>query len=263
MSAGELYLGRVMHRRLRPRIHQLQYRIFSLLLDLDEIHHLDRTLRFFSRGRLNFLSFHDHDHGDGSATPLRDQVIANLRRAGISQVGKVRLLAMPRLLGFVFNPLSVYYCEHPEGGLAAILYEVHNTFGERHTYVLPVDDDSGEIRQDIAKRFHVSPFLPMDLHYFFRVKLPGDDLMVAMSVADDNGPILTAIHSARRRPLTDKAILRAVAAHPLMTLKVVAGILWEAAKLRAKGIAVNRHPGPPKSSVTVRTVRCPRRIRAA
>lgn len=240
MSAGELFIGRVMHRRLRPRMHHLRYQIFSLLFDLDEINRLDRDLRFFSHQRFNLLSFHDCDHGDGSDVSLRDQAVALLKSAGIFRVGRIRLLAMPRVLGFMFNPLSVYFCDDPEGALAAILYEVHNTFGDRHTYILPVEDRGATVTQAVAKSFHVSPFLPMDLAYSFRVTPPGDALKVAICVADGNGPILTAVHSAKCRKLSDGSILRTVAAHPLIGLKVVAAILWEAARLMVKGVSV--HP---------------------
>lgn len=255
MTANALYMGHVMHRRLRPSVHQLRYRIFSLLLDLDELDELDCRLRFFSRGRFNLLSFHDRDHGDGSTTPLREQALAHLQNAGVAEVGRIRLLAMPRVLGFVFNPLSVYFCERQDGGLAAILYEVHNTFKERHIYVLPVEDGARPIGQDVAKRFYVSPFLPMSLHYVFRVRPPAADVRIAIAVVDCEGPILTAVHSARALPLSDVWILRAVASLPLMTFKVVAGILWEAGKLKFKGVAIHPHPRSPAGSATIREAR--------
>ena len=258
MTSSAIYAGQVMHRRLRPRMHQLKYRIFSLLLDLDELEALDGRLRFFSRARFNLLAFYDRDHGDGSAMPLRDQALAQLRRAGIELIGRIRLLAMPRLLGFVFNPLSIYFCDSPNGTLAAILYEVHNTFGQRHCYVLPVDSPGGTIRQEIGKRFHVSPFLPMNLDYAFRVKPPADAMLVAISVSDENGPILAAVHSAWHRPLTDAMILRTVAASPMMTLKVVAGILWDAARLALKGVKMHPRPVAPGHGITARSVRSER-----
>jgi len=133
-----LYVGSVMHRRLRPRRHRLRYRVFWMLLDLDEIERLPRVLRLFSHNRFNAVSFHDADHGDGSATPLRAQVERHLAAAGIALGGgAIRLLCMPRILGYGFNPLSVYFCYQRSGLLAAILYEVHNTFGERHSYLIP------------------------------------------------------------------------------------------------------------------------------
>jgi DUF1365 family protein len=242
MTESALFAGHVMHRRLRPKMHLLRYRIFSLLLDLSELDKLDRELRFFSRGRFNLVSFYDRDHGDGSSKPLRDQVLACLARAGIDEVGRIRLFAMPRLLGFVFNPLTVYFCDAPGGDLVAILYEVHNTFGERHTYVFAVENPAIPIRHGAEKQFYVSPFLPMNLRYDFRLRPPGEDLQVAITVANSAGTVLTAVHWANRKPISDSSILRAATSHPLMTLKVAAGIFWEAGKLLAKRVKIHRRP---------------------
>jgi DUF1365 family protein len=250
-----LYIGHVMHRRLRPRAHRLRYRIFSLLLDLDEID--DLGLRLFSRGRFNLFAFHDRDYGDGSAMPLRSQVERHLATAGIAaDGGAIRLLTMPRILGFAFNPLSVYFCHRRDGGLAATLYEVNNTFGERHSYLLPADAGDGPIRQSCAKAFHVSPFLAMDLDYTFRTAVPAQRLGIAITASDAAGPILSAVHSAGRRALTDAALVRAFITHPLLTIKVVGGILWEALKLWGKRIPVHRHPPPPSLPVTIGTAPC-------
>ena len=237
-----LYVGQVMHRRLRPKAHRLRYRIYSLLLDLDEIDALAGRLRLFSRGRFNLFSFHDRDYGDGTGQPLRAQVERHMRAAGIvPDGGAIRLLTMPRVLGFAFNPLNVWFCHDRGGVLRAILYEVNNTFGQRHHYLLPVA--AGRVvRQDSAKAFHVSPFLAMDLLYSFRVLPPDAEMMVAITVADADGPLLAAVHRATRRALSDAALLRVFCTHPLVTLKVVGGILWEAARLWAKGVPVYPRP---------------------
>lgn len=251
MTHSALYAGRVMHRRLRPRRHQLRYRIFSLWLDLDELDELDRSLRLFSRNRFNLIAFHDRDHGDGSRESLRDQVERHVRAAGLTDaVGAIELLAMPRVLGFVFNPISLYFCRGLDGALIAILYEVSNTFGERHTYVMPVTGEASVVRQDCAKRFHVSPFLPMNLHYTFRVRAPEDDLLVAIGVHDPQGPILVAVQTGKRLALSDATLARIMLTHPLMTWKVVAGIVWEAARLWVKRVPVYRHVGPPTHSAS-------------
>jgi len=244
MTASALYIGNVMHRRLRPRAHHLRYRIWSLLLDLGEIDALAGRLRLFSRNRFNLLSFHDRDHGDGSATPLRAQAEALLAEAGQDfALGAVRLLAMPRVLGFGFNPLTVWYCHDQAGALRALIHEVHNTFGERHAYVLPVSTDGDDVRQHCAKRFHVSPFLPMAMDYEFRLAPPGERLAITITASDEAGTVLTAVHTARARPMTDRELARAFLTHPLLTVKVVAGILWEAARLVAKRVPVFTHPG--------------------
>jgi len=252
MIASGLYVGQVMHRRLRPRVHRLRYRLFSLLLDLDEVDDLARRLRLFSRGRFNLFAFHDRDHGVGTAEPLRAQVERHLRAAGIApDGGAIRLLTMPRILGYAFNPLSVYFCHRRDGALTAILYEVNNTFGQRHSYLLPVaEGDISLIRQATPKRFHVSPFMGMDMDYAFRVVPPGQRLAITIVGSDAEGPIITAALATTRRPLTDTALARAFVSHPLLTLKVVAAIGWEALKLWRKRVPVHRLPPPPDHAVT-------------
>src|SRR5262245_25752722 len=126
-----------MHRRIKPKPHKLRYRVFWALLDLDELPALSRRLRLFSFERFNLFGFYTADHGDGSDISLRDQAEKHLADAGIDlDGGAIKLLCMPRILGFVFNPISVYYCYRRDGGLAALIYEVHNTFGQRHSYLI-------------------------------------------------------------------------------------------------------------------------------
>ena len=250
--ASALYVGEVMHRRARPRVHRLRYRLFSLLLDLDEIDGIAARLRLFSRNRFNLFSFHDRDYAGGSPEPLRAQIERYLAAAGLDLGGgPIRVLTMPRILGFAFNPLSVWFCHDPGGALRAILYEVNNTFGERHGYLLPVEPGAAIIRQTCAKAFHVSPFMAMDMRYAFRVIPPADRLAIAITGSDAQGPLIAAVHTAARRPLTDAALLRAFATHPLLPAKVVGGILWEALKLWAKRVPIHRRPAPPSHSITM------------
>jgi DUF1365 family protein len=255
-EASALYVGHVMHRRLRPCVHRLRYRIFSLLLDLDEIDTLAVRLTLFSRNRFNLFAFHDRDYAGGAAEPLRVQVERHLIAAGLApDGGAIHLLTMPRILGFAFNPLSVYFCFGVDGALRAILYEVHNTFGERHIYLLPVEGEGRAIRQGCAKVFHVSPFMPMNMSYVFRVTPPAETLSIAITGSDADGAIITAIHSARRRSLTDGTLLHAFFTHPLLTWKVVGGILWEAAKLWLIGVPVHGRPAPSPRAVTIEKAR--------
>lgn len=243
-----------MHRRLRPKTHQLNYRVFWLLLDLAEIDDLDRGLRLFSRNRFNLLSFHDADYGDGSGV-LRPQVETWMERAGIDlDGGPIRLLTMPRVLGYVFNPISLYYCHHADGRLAAMVYEVTSTFGVRHAYVIPVpaeDQTSGLIRQGAAKALYVSPFMGMEMDYRFRGHAPAERLDMTIDGLDHDGVLITAAMSAELQILDDRHITVATATIPLMTFKVVAAIHYEALKLWLKGVRLTRQPPRAKTSVTI------------
>lgn len=239
-AANGIYTGLVRHERLRPRVHGLSYRVFCLLLDLDELPALDRSLRLFGFNRWGLLSFREADHGDGG--PLRQWVEAQLQSAGISADGPIRVLCYPRMLGYVFNPLTVYFCHRADGALAGIVYEVHNTHGERHAYVLPTANDTdGRVRHSCAKTFFVSPFMPMDCTYDFSILPPAERVQIAISESDGEGQLLTASFTGRHEPLTDKGLFKALLAHPLMTLKVTIGIHWEALRLLAKGLRIYKH----------------------
>lgn len=250
--AGAVYAGPVMHRRMRPRAHRLRYRIFMLLLDLDRIDEAAAGCRLFSRNRFNLLSFHDRDHGDGTGAPLRAQIEGHLRDAGLKDTAaSIRLLTMPRVLGYVFNPISVYFCHRGDGTLGAILYEVSNTFGERHGYLMPAAvAEDGRVHQRCGKVLHVSPFIAMDVGYEFRVAPPGDRVGIAIAEHDGEGLLLTASFDGQRRPLDDRELLRAFVTHPLLTLKVIGGIHFEALRLWIKGVPLTERPPAPDRAVT-------------
>ena len=251
--ASGLYAGLVVHQRLRPRRHRLRYRIFQVLLDLDELPALDRGLRGFGHNRPALVGFHDRDHGPGEDRPLRPHVEAQLARAGIvPDGGRILILCMPRVLGQAFNPLTLYFCHRRAGALAAILYEVNNTFGQRHSYLIPVEPaPDGIVRQACDKAFHVSPLQAMAMRYDFTVRPPTEDLFVAVRSSDAEGPMLHAAFTARRSELTDAAILRAVLGAPLLMLKVLAAIHWEALRTRLKGARLHGRPPLPQEAVTV------------
>jgi DUF1365 family protein len=237
MAASALYEGWVMHRRLSPRHHAFRYRVFSLLLDLDELEQLDVQLLRWNRAGI--FSFHDRDHGDGR--PLRVWLDSLLTREGIAANGPRRVLCYPRLFGYVFNPLSVWFCYTRDERLAAIVYEVHNTCGERHAYVLRAGNDDAVVRQQAAKAFYVSPFLSMDCAYNFKIKPPGNDVLIAVNETERGEPILTATFHGRRKPLTDATLAAMLLRHPLMTFKIVAAIHYEAIRLMWKGVARHAH----------------------
>ena len=243
-DCSALYVGEVVHQRSRDFAHRLRYRLWMVLVDLDELPSMQDRLRLLRR-RFGPITLRTSDHGDRSGRPLRVQIEEHLAAAGIDTGGgAIRLLTMPRILGYGFNPISVFFCHRPDGTLAALLYEVTNTFRERHSYlVATADAENGAVRQTAEKRFFVSPFMDRDLTYDFTVRPPGDAVSVVVSVRRGETPILTAGFSGARRPLTDAQLLRAFVTHPLLTWKVTAGIHWEALKMMLKG-ARYRHRGP-------------------
>ncbi len=249
-----LYAGAVTHQRFAPRRHRLRYGMFQVLFDLDETPLLARRLRLFSHNAFNLVSFQDRDHGDGRQGPLRGWVEETLERAGAPiNGGRILLLCMPRILGHVFNPLSIYFCHHRDGALAAMLYEVNNTFGERHSYLIPVRDPANDpIRQSCAKAFHVSPFMDMAMTYDFQITYPGETLVTTIHGKDSSGaPVIAAAFVGARKDLTDATLARALVTHPLLTLKVVIAIHLEAAKLLFKGLRLRPHPPAPNEAVSV------------
>lgn len=246
--AGALYVGDVMHARMKPFAHRFSYRVWSLLVDVDRVDTAFAGLRWLSRNRFNLVSFHDSDHGAGAARALRPYLDDLLASAGVERPVSIELLCYPRVLGFTFNPIAVYYCRGASGALTALVYEVRNTFGERHTYVCPVSPDEASaagVRQSREKLFFVSPFLGFGLTYRFRLTDPGETLKLRILETDADGPVLAATFSGERRPLTDRDVLAAAWRVPLLGLKVVASIHWEALKLWLKGAKLVARPAPP------------------
>ena len=256
MPQNCLYFGNVMHARLRPFRHRFAYGVFSMLVDLAALPELDRGSRLFGHNRARPFSFHDSDHGARDGSPTLDWVRARLAEAGLAQAGaRVFALCFPRILGYVFNPLTIYWCHDRDGRLRAVLYEVKNTFGDQHGYLVPVDPDrapGAPIEQRADKGFYVSPFIGMASTYRFRLNEPGEALSVLIRQSVPEGPILVATLDGRRRPLSDAGLLRMFVAHPLMTVKVFGAIHWEAARLWLKGARFHRWRAPPETDVTIR-----------
>lgn len=250
-----LYIGEVIHQRFAPRPHRLSYHIFQVLIDLDCV---PRT-RFLSHNRFNLFSFYDRDHGPNqgdTAGSLHDRMVEMLREKSLYTDGdRLWLLTMPRVLGFVFNPISLYFLQSPEGPLKAVVYEVNNTFGDRHSYVLPVKTDTRHIRQHSDKRLHVSPFMDTrDMAYDFDLTAPGEAFALKIRLrhhaAEGVRDMLFAGFTAKRMPISDKGLWKLFWAMPLMTLKVVAGIHWEALQIWVKGISLRPKPPTEKSSIS-------------
>ena len=271
-AASALYVGEVVHQRSRTFDHRLRYRVWMVLVDLDALDGLQSRLRLLGRGRFGLITLRATDHGDRSDRPLRAQVEGHLAEAGIDIAGgPIRLLTMPRILGYGFNPISVFFCHTPDGALAALLYEVTNTFHERHSYLVAVPsppppgggrapeavEGAGPalIRQTVDKQLFVSPFMDRDLTYDFTVRPPGEAVSVVVAVRRGETPILTASFAGQRRPLTDGQLLRAFLTHPLLTWKVTWGIHWEAAKMMFKGARYRHRGAPPEQPVTEGSVR--------
>lgn len=248
-----LYRGVVVHQRLRPRRHRLHYTLTWILLDLDELPTLHRSLRLFSYNAANLLGFRDRDHFEGGRHSPRAQVEAALSAAGLApDGGPIRVLCMPRVLGSVFNPISVWFCYRRDRTLLAMLYEVNNTFGQRHSYLIPVTDPAAPtIRQRCEKQFYVSPFMPMAMTYDFQVSAPAETATVIVDASDAGGKMIATSFTGRRVPLTDAALIGVVLRHGVLAAKVLVAIHWEAMKLMLKGMRIQSRPAPPPHRVTL------------
>ncbi|MCG8508800.1 MAG: DUF1365 domain-containing protein [Rhodospirillales bacterium] len=250
---SSLYFGTVIHQRLKPRRHRLAYKVCYGFFDIDELPELDRRFRVFSFNRPNLFSFCNRDHGPGEDGDLRPWVERMMLAGGIEpDGGPIRVLCLPRILGYAFNPLSTFFCYRRDGRLTAVLYEVNNTFGERHCYLSAVDPEEGRVlRHRCAKAFYVSPFIEMAANYRFRITVPGDRAMIAISESDEEGPLLHATFNAERGDLSDTPLTASLFRYPLLTAKVIGGIHWEALRLWLKKIPLVRRPAPPEHAVTL------------
>jgi uncharacterized protein len=248
-AAAMLYLGQVMHARMKPKVHRFTYNVYALLIDIARLADASKASALFSVNRFNLLSFHERDHGPGTGHSLKNYVETLLFQAGIEEPAvRVLLMCYPRVLGFTFNPIAVYFCYDQHEALTSVIYEVRNTFGDMHTYVAPVrggELSQAGLRQERQKLFHVSPFMDMGMHYRFRLRPPTDDLAVRILETDEAGPILAATFVGRRKDLTTASVADAFLRIPLVTLKVVGGIHWEAMKLWFKGVRFFGRPQPP------------------
>ena len=245
-APASLYFGDVMHARLKPVPHRFSYRVMSLLIDLDRLDEADRQSQLFGVNRAALYSFHEADHGDRDGSSLRAYVQRRASEHGISLTGgRALLLCYRRLLGYTFNPLSVYFCTRADGDLALIIYEVRNTFGEIHSYVLPVrpgEISAAGVRQEQDKLFYVSPFVDVETRYRFRISPPAEEVRLRILETDGEGPLLAATFHGRHRALTTLTLLRAFIGLPLVTLKIIAAIHWEALRLWLKGVRLVPRP---------------------
>ena len=251
MSAGTtsaLYQGVVVHKRLAPVRHALRYHVFSLLLDCEALPQLDRRLRLFSYNRFNVLSLYDTDHGDGRALA---HYVRDIAAKSGAEIDRFVMLCYPRVLGYGFNPVTVYFGLAADGRPKLIVYEVNNTFGERKSYVIPVAADAGSdtVSQACRKSFYVSPFNPVEGRYSFHLTPPGEELTVGIALENDDGPVLKAYFRGARSELSDATLLAALLRTGWLSVKVIAAIHFEALKLWFKGLRPTRRPPAPENAI--------------
>ena len=259
MNKTVIYRGTVFHKRFKPKLHELSYKVFSVLFDLDELDTLDRENRYFSYNKRNLISFWNKDYGYGDGRPLRPYVEDLIKKGAFTfNAEHIRLLCYPRVFGYVFNPLSVYYCYDENERLGIIIYEVSNTFKQRHSYVIEVDQGTEEsqsnpayIKQSCQKEFYVSPFMEMDQSYHFDMMAPADAIDIQITQKDRQGIILKAFFKGECCAFDDQHIKKLLLTYPLMTLKVVMAIHWEALKLWKKGIRLVKRPQAESFNFTV------------
>ena len=218
INSSCIYKGQVIHKRFKPKEHSFKYKVFSLFLNLDELNSIHNKISFFSYNKFNLISFFDKDHGDRDGSSLIDWVKKNLINAGIKEKKiTIKLLCYPRILGYVFNPLSIFFVYNKSSHLIAILYEVKNTFGEQHTYVFKVESKKSIVNNGCTKKFFVSPFMDLSSKYFFKILIPGNKLSVVIDQRDEDGKLLFASQDGEREDLTSKNLLFSYIKHPLMT----------------------------------------------
>ena len=229
-----IYNGEVTHTRFKPVRHFLKYKTFSLLVDLDEIKELDRSISIFSHNKFNVFSFYDKDHGERDDSNLKEWVLTNIRKFNIEgKINKIKILCYPRIFGYVFNPLSIFYCYENEK-LRAIFYEVKNTFNEQHTYIFKIKNEE-EIKQKCKKKFYVSPFMDMETYYNFKLLNPKEKLSIFIKQTDSTGTILTATQTGKKKEFSSRQLIKNFFQYPLMTIKIISSIHYEALLLWKKG----------------------------
>jgi DUF1365 family protein len=248
VPAPGLFRGRTTHTRFGAVEHNLAYDIFQVLMDVDAIDATLANVSWMKHNRFGALAFYDRDHGDRSGAPLRPWVEARLAEANIDiDGGPIRLLTFPRVLGFVFNPISVFFTYAKNGNLAGVIYEVNNTFGETHSYVAPASNEAIE-HHSAEKVLHVSPFFDVSGRYAFTLRAPSDTISLVIDKYKGEFRDHVAALKARRMPFTNAALAKAFFTIPLLTLKVVAAIHFEALKLFFKGARYHDKPTPPPPS---------------
>ena len=229
-----IYNGVIKHQRFKPIKHSLNYKTFSLLVDLDEIETLANSISIFSLNKFNIFSFYNLDHGARDGSPIKEWVLKNIKKFNISNnITNIKLLCYPRIFGYVFNPLSIFYC-YENNDLRAVFYEVKNTFNEQHTYIFKIKNNE-RIEQKCKKKFYVSPFIDMETYYNFKLLNPKEKLSIFIKQTDGEETVLTATQTGDKKEFSFKQLLINFFKYPLMTIKIISSINYEAFFLWKKG----------------------------
>ena len=251
INNSSIYIGEVIHKRFRPKQHFFRYKVFSLFIDLSELKKIEKEVSFFSYNQFNLISFFDIDHGSRDGTSLEKWVKKNLAKIQIYNENiKIKLLCYPRIFGYVFNPLSIFFIYDKNKNLISILYEVKNTFGEQHTYIFKIKKNRNFIENSCNKKFHVSPFIEMNCTYFFKILKPENKLSIVINQNDDQGKLLFASQDGEKKDLNSKNLLISYLSHPLMSFKIIGAIHFEALKLWLKGIRLVQKKLKIKNNIT-------------
>jgi DUF1365 family protein len=241
---SHLLAGVVRHRRTQPFTYQLQHDVFYFALDLAELDEVAARSRLVGRNRRAIVGFRDGDHLPVPSTNLDEDLRAHLRAEGHDPAGwRIMLITNLRILGYVFNPASFYLCRDERGVLRVVIVEVHNTFGERHLYTLVPNARPDAFTASMPKAFFVSPFISLDGRYAVHVRDDEDGVRISIALRQDGEVRLSTSLVLRRRALTDRAILRLLVRHPLMTQRTMGLIHWHALRLWLRGARFYRHGG--------------------
>jgi DUF1365 family protein len=240
---SQIYVGQVAHARQQPVEYRFAYRSFSIKIDIDCIEQEAHSLRWLSVNRFNLVSLKYQDHGPRDGTPWRQWIDGFLAQYGVARPARVELICYPRILGYSFNPLSMWYAYAADNRLVAIIAEVSNTFAQWHHYVLKVAGCTEKsIQAQAQKVFHVSPFIDMDAHYHFRFGAPADKVFTSIRETRAGVEFFSASEAGHALALTDQNLLKQVGFAPLSMLKVIALIHWWALKILIKGGTFHRTP---------------------
>lgn len=242
LAPFSLYRGEVLHRRFSPVSHLLKYRVFAVLVDLDQLHAMNTLAPLAGHDRPALLTVHTRDHGDGSTKPLAQQLRSTFAAHGLDAgITRILMLAYPRVFGWVFNPMTTYYALGADDAVLALAFEVNNTFRGRHVYCMRPEETSAPT----PKMFHVSPFNTVAGVYRFSASLPGNTLRLGVDYEVEGQRILRAWFNARHAPFTRTAVARAILGTAWLPARVVGGIHVEAARLWLKGLRPASSPTHP------------------